>query len=80
MLHVVDDKMEDVTKYYLTGAHAAISRNLLQIDANTDGRDLYDLVDSFSTSVPPDKKPVWMVSDVASRLNTTVTVVINYGS
>ena len=53
--------MDDVTKYYETGANAAISRNLLELDSLTSARDLYELVDSFSTRVPPDKKPVWMV-------------------
>lgn len=58
-----DDKTGDVTRFYETGAHGAVSRSLLPMTRDTNARDLYDVIDEYRMNLPLGKKPLWMVSD-----------------
>ena len=66
LINSEDDKTGDVTRFYETGAHGTVSRSLLHVSRDTDGRDLYDVIDEYRMNLPPGKKPLWMVRDVVA--------------
>jgi hypothetical protein len=58
-----EDEVDDLMKYYITGADASVSKSLATIDGECGGLCVQEKVDTWLSHLPDDRDALWMVSD-----------------
>ncbi|ELT95719.1 hypothetical protein CAPTEDRAFT_162322 [Capitella teleta] len=67
-----DDEVDDLMKYYITGADASISKSLTSIDGACGGLCVQEKVDTWLSHMPDERDALWMLgSPEKSRMSRT---------